>query len=98
MNVVNLKGRNPKKINDDEIYIGRAINMGGWNLSKSKWANPFTIKKYKTREIVLEKYKNYILNTPDLYKSLDELKEFNLACWCYPEPCHGNVLIELLKK
>lgn len=96
MNVVNLKGRKPQQIKDGEIYIGRAMYMGGWKLPKSKWANPYTLREF-SREEVLEKYKKYILNTPELYNSLTELEGFTLACWCHPEPCHGDILIELLE-
>ncbi len=31
---------------------------------------------------------------------MNELKKLvgkNLGCWCHPEPCHGNVIMELLK-
>jgi len=24
------------------------------------------------------------------------MKGKNLGCWCFPEPCHGNVLLELI--
>ncbi len=24
------------------------------------------------------------------------MKGKNLGCWCAPEPCHGNILLELL--
>lgn len=30
--------------------------------------------------------------------TLDELKGKTLGCWCKPECCHGDVLINLLKK
>ena len=68
-----------------DIYIGRP----------SKWGNPFTIGKDGTREEVIEKYKVYISNKPDLRASLDELKGKVLGCWCKPKPCHGDVLAEL---
>ena len=29
---------------------------------------------------------------------LFELKDKTLGCWCYPEKCHGDVLIELVEK
>ena len=42
----------------------------------------------------MDNYKRDILNNPALY-NLDELKNKTLACWCSPEPCHGDILIEL---
>ena len=71
-----------------DVYIGRP----------SKWGNPFSIGKDGTREEVIEKYREYILNKPELLKSLPELKGKILGCWCDPKPCHGDVLIELIEK
>lgn len=69
-----------------DVYIGRP----------SKWGNPFTIGKDGTREEVVVKYKQWILQQPKLLESLHELKDKTLACWCAPQLCHGNVLVELI--
>lgn len=69
--------------------------MGGWKLPESKWHNPFSIKNYN-RDIILHKYREYVLNNPELMASLHELKGKILACWCKPEPCHGDILASLL--
>lgn len=82
--------------NEDIVYIGRAINMGGWKLKKSKWHNPFTIKEYGKESI--KKYREYILENRVLMDSLEELRGKTLACWCKPEPCHGDVLKEIIEK
>lgn len=68
-----------------DVYIGRP----------GKWGNPFTIGKDGTREEVIKKFKEYILNKPDLLKDLPELKGKTLACWCSPNACHGDILMEL---
>ncbi len=101
------------------VYIGRNWNSGGWKLPKSKWFNPFSIKKWETREKVLDMYRQYLLGNleengdkglrskkwgipktsppgPELLKDIEELRGKVLACWCAPEPCHGNVLLEFL--
>lgn len=70
-----------------DIYIGRP----------SKWGNPFSIGKDGTRKEVIEKYRNWIKNQPELLKDLVELKGKVLGCWCKPHPCHGDVLVELLR-
>src|SRR5215831_6014372 len=31
----------------------------------------------------------------ELMAALPELRGKDLACWCSPEPCHGEVLLEL---
>lgn len=71
-----------------DIYIGR----------RSKWGNPFIIGKDGTREEVIEKYKNYILNKPELLKDLPELKGKVLGCFCKPKDCHGDILVELIEE
>lgn len=75
-----------------DIYIGRG----------SKWGNPFSHMentkaqfKVATREEAIEKYREWIMEQPDLLGSLDELKGKALGCFCHPKPCHGDVLAEL---
>lgn len=78
-----------------DIYIGRG----------SKWGCPYTIIKDRptlakeivdTKEEALSKYKEYLLASPELMDSLDELEGKTLGCFCKPEKCHGDVLLELL--
>lgn len=76
------------------VYIGRNLNMGGWKLPKSKWGNPFPVKDIG-RDEALRKYREYVLSTPELLNALPELGGKVLACWCHPDPCHGNILTEL---
>lgn len=80
-----------------DVYIGRG----------SKWGNPFThITSFKTkaeyivesRTVAIEKYREYILNNKELLDSLHELKGKTLGCFCSPRPCHGNILLELIKE
>jgi len=61
----------------------------------SKWGNPFKREDGEGRQDVIEKYREYIKNSP-LMDDLHELKGKTLGCWCAPKPCHGDVLLELL--
>lgn len=70
-----------------DVYIGRG----------SKWGNPFIIKRHGNREEVISKYKAYIMSRPDLIKSLPELKEKVLGCWCKPLACHGDILVQMIE-
>lgn len=69
----------------NHAYIGRP----------SPWGNPFVIGKDGTREEVIEKYREWILNNPELLADLWSLRGRDLACWCAPKACHGDVLLEL---
>ena len=69
-----------------DIYIGRP----------SKWGNKFVIGKDGTREDVIRKYHNWIIQQPLLIKDIiPELKGKVLGCRCAPKPCHGDILAEL---
>jgi hypothetical protein len=65
-----------------DVYIGRP----------SKWGNPFTIGKDGSREDVIRKYREWL---PSQNLPIHELKGRVLGCWCAPEACHGDVLLEL---
>lgn len=41
--VVRLRRQGGKIVQGADVYIGRRLTMGGWNLPQSKWANPFPI-------------------------------------------------------
>lgn len=78
-----------------DVYIGRG----------SKWGNPFTsiqdkktlaLEIVETKEIAISKYREYILNNEELMNSLDELDGKILGCFCKPDLCHGDVLLELI--
>jgi hypothetical protein len=75
------------------VYIGRKTR----ELQGSIWGNPFQIGRDGTREEVIAKYREYILSKPALLKQLESLRGKTLGCWCSPQACHGDVLIELLE-
>lgn len=80
-----------------DVYIGRP----------SKWGNPFThlpevAKKdnmtlVASRKEAIQKYKEWILTQPHLLEALPELKGKVLGCWCKPQSCHGDVLVDLIE-
>lgn len=92
--------RNGPVVQDCDVYIGRRLCMGGWNLHDSPWRNPFRVdrpkKKYDgTREEVLIKYEEYLRSQPQLMASLPTLAGQRLGCWCKPQDCHGDVLVKV---
>lgn len=107
MSVVNVKKKELQKLgysdfkdwssSENHVYIGRNTSFYVPGTFKSKWANPFSAKKYG-REKCLQMYEEYIKNNPELLDSLHELQGKILGCWCKPEACHGDVLIKLLNK
>lgn len=86
---------NIKKSRDYDLYIGRKNSH--YNLQQSKWANPFIIGKDGDRKEVVLKHRLWINSQPELLRSLHEIKDKKLGCWCnWPdEECHGGNLVEL---
>lgn len=89
--VVHVKDRVP-----GAVYIGRTNARYG--LPGSPFQNPFHIDKDGTREHVIDLYREYLLNSPQLLEKLPTLRGRVLSCWCHPLACHGDVLVELLEK
>lgn len=80
----------------NNVYIGRDMQWAVSGIVGSKWSNPFSVKKYG-RELALEKYKTYINEKRYLREELHQLRGKNLGCWCAPEKCHGDILLELIE-
>ncbi len=88
----------------ENIYIGRAgivfIDNERYPKESSPYCNPYKIGKDGTRDEVILKYKNYLIskieNSNEFKKNFLKLKNKNLGCWCHPEKCHGDVILELL--
>ncbi len=87
----------------NNVYIGRKgivfIDNKRFPSADSIWANPFKIDNHHTREDVIVRYRTYIkqkIRDEHLDDELQKLCGKHLGCWCYPEPCHGDVLVELI--
>ena len=73
-----------------DIYIGRP----------SVWGNPFMIGRDGSREEVIRRYREWVLNQPGFVRKIrEELRGKVLGCWCRslknPQACHGDVLAEM---
>jgi hypothetical protein len=51
-----------------------------------------------THDQVIAKYRDWIVRQQALMGALDELRGKHLVCWCAPERCHADVLIELANR
>jgi len=84
-----------KRYQEYDVYIGRG----------SKWGNPYTHIKGKTkaqflvknREEAIDKYEEWIRQQPELLADLHELRGKRLGCFCRPyNKCHGDILCDLI--
>ncbi len=63
---------------------------------KTEWGNPFYVGHDGDRETVIRNYREHFLAfKPSLTSRAAELRGKALACWCAPEPCHGDVLKDM---
>ena len=94
--VVNVN--RPLENNDVRVYVGRPSVLG----------NPFKLGKDGDRQEVIAKYRRWlweeIKKRERVYKELVGLVEFErhasdiqLACHCYPQACHADILVKALE-
>jgi len=64
------------------------------------WGNPFVLGEDGDRETVITKYRKYLDMKDGLKHRLKsgELSGKLLVCWCCPDGCHGDVLVEKTKE
>lgn len=83
-----------------DVYIGRGVR--GWDPrthEESPFANPFVMGRDGTREQVIAKYREHLLNCLEQDPAtwiprLRALKGKRLGCWCAPLACHGHTVAE----
>lgn len=82
------------KIPKGSIYIGRP----------SVWGNPFTLEDHNyNRDKVLSLFRleleRWIEETPNFLETLRFLsKAPGLVCFCAPERCYGDILVEKMEE
>ena len=81
----------------DEALISWAKENGHFQRidRNSQWGNPYELGKDGDRDTVCESYMYYFKKKLSLHQQLMDIKGKVLGCWCYPERCHGNYLIDL---
>jgi len=84
--VINIRHDRSVLDEPDVVRIDRA----------TKWGNPYVIGRDGSRAEVIAKYRARLWREIRAGRvDLDELAALHdrrLACWCAPEPCHGDVL------
>jgi len=71
-----------------DVYIARP----------SKFGNPYRIGPDGDRKEVIEKYRTWLLQQPDLMSEIADLHGKTLGCWCRPYSCHGDVILEVAEQ
>lgn len=63
---------------------------------QTDWGNPFNLGPDGDRGYVCESFAIYLKRKPSILKRLPELRGKVLGCWCHPEECHGERLVDAL--
>lgn len=92
------------------VYIGRAgrifIGSGDqkriFHYPSSPWHNPYKVgpKGYSLGD-ALALYRDHLealLTDPAVKEEFLQLSGKTLGCWCCPQACHGDIIIQLLNK
>ena len=75
----------------DKVYPADAVYVG----RPTRWGNPYSIGRDGTREEVIEKFR-WLAEEPSFSQVIrDNLRGKDLLCWCAPEACHADVLLEI---
>lgn len=83
--VLNKYTATPEEL-EDSVYIGRP----------SVWGNPYIMSDTDDRMSVIEKFTIMLLNDKDLMdRAKEELRGKNLVCFCKPQYCHGDILLQV---
>ena len=83
---------NKKSFEGESVYVGRPSVLG----------NPFVIGKDGDRDEVIRKYRLWLWEKVKArgkvfaelvrIKKLAQEGDLRLSCWCYPKPCHSDVV------
>ena len=60
------------------------------------WGNPFRLGPGETRGDTIARYEAWIRTQPILLKQIPGLAGKALGCYCFPNSCHGDVLVKLV--
>jgi hypothetical protein len=86
----------PKVINLRD-FPGHKAPPGAVRIDRrSKWGNPFPVNRGRPRAQAIENYRAWLYAPAQsklLAQARRELRGQDLACWCAPLPCHGDVLL-----
>jgi Domain of unknown function (DUF4326) len=72
--VIDLRSRKLRVLLEREEYIGDRLHRRGWQLPKTKSANPFKIGHDGTRDEIIPKCETWLRAHPDLMAALGELR------------------------
>ena len=91
--VLNLRDSN-YIIPENAVYIGRDNPKLG--LKDIGLGNPFIIGRDGSRKDVIRKFRDLVYSSKKRRERIRQIVNGkSVVCWCAPEPCHGDVTLEI---
>lgn len=95
---------------DRDLSTTELVNIGDYGREgvtpidrSSQFGNPFELEKdggSHTREESIDAYRDWfaqkIGEDPDFREDVEQLRGETLGCWCKPDDCHGDIILEYL--
>ena len=91
VNLSNVNITEWQKEDENNVYIGRDVG----DIKGSRFQNPYSLNDFD-RSTAVSKYKQYIISDQKLKSEVESLRGKKLGCFCWPEECHGQVLVDIL--
>lgn len=97
---------NQRNTDEFDVDIGRA-DSGQSTIENTDpgdpgWlGNPYRMSDGYDREEAVAKYRETFrdrLEDPEFREAVEELRGQTLACWCTPQACHGDVIVEYIRE
>ena len=102
--VVNKKTAGPPLDDSIRIYVGRPTPLGNPFSHMNNTLAQFLVKD---REEAVAKYRVWLLDeikrSPEINHKIHMIKDLarnsniELECWCYPQPCHADVIKQVIE-
>lgn len=81
-----IYNKNTDFVPDDAILVDRT----------TRWGNPYRLGVDGDVDEVTRLYVNYLLDNLLLVEDIKTtLRGKDLVCWCWPAPCHAEILLRL---
>jgi hypothetical protein len=77
-------------------YVGHAGARHDW--PESPFANPFVKLAGGDRATMVARYREWLRERQVLLRRLPGLAGRALGCWCAPQECHADVLVEEVRR
>lgn len=94
------KGDDGEPVDSALLYWAEAEGRDEKITRGTDWGNPFVIGEDGDRDTVISKYGKYLEMKDGLLHRLKsgELSGKLLVCWCCPDGCHGDILMNKTKE